>query len=100
MDTSLVEHVQTKLTSELPASHVEIDDRTWQHTGHASSGGGAHFHVTVVSEAFEGKNPIEQHRMVQKLLKQEMMVNAIHALVLKTLTPAQWEQEKAKASQI
>lgn len=90
----LVEHVKSKLLKELPAQHVEIIDNTWQHTGHASSNGGAHFEITVVSEAFQDQPIMAQHRMIHQLLKDEM-AQYIHAMGLKTFTPDAYAAKKA-----
>ncbi|MGN6153133.1 MAG: BolA family protein [Lysobacteraceae bacterium] len=49
---------------------------------------GVHFEALVVSEAFQGKLPLARHRMVYGTLG-TLMGNEIHALALKTLTPAE-----------
>ncbi len=49
---------------------------------------GVHFEATVVAEGFAGKLPLARHRMVYATLG-ELMGGAIHALALKTLTPAE-----------
>ena len=49
---------------------------------------GVHFEATVVSPLFEGKLPLARHRMVYATLG-ERMGGAIHALALRTLTPAE-----------
>ena len=51
-----------------------------------------HYQVTVVSSAFEGKSMIEQHQMIMGLLKSEIDSNEVHALSMKTFTPAQYEK--------
>jgi acid stress-induced BolA-like protein IbaG/YrbA len=58
-------------------------------------GADAHFGAVVVARAFEGKSRIEQHQMIYALFRDEMASQAIHALALKTCTPAEWEKEKA-----
>ncbi len=50
-----------------------------------------HFEVTVVAEAFNGCSIVEQHRMVYAALGDAMRA-AIHALVVKTLTPEQYRR--------
>ena len=47
-----------------------------------------HFNVEVVSEAFSGKLPVARHRMVYALLDEEIK-DGVHALSLKTKTPAE-----------
>ena len=49
---------------------------------------GVHFEATVVCNAFAGKLPLARHRMVYATLG-ERMGGEIHALQLRTLTPAE-----------
>ena len=49
---------------------------------------GVHFEAVVISERFVGKLPLARHRMVYATLG-DLMGGAIHALSLKTLTPAE-----------
>lgn len=58
---------------------------------HVEGADGVHFEATVVSEAFAGKLPLARHRMVYATLG-ERMGGEIHALALRTLTPAEAEQ--------
>lgn len=51
---------------------------------------GVHFAARVVSPAFEGKNRVQQHRLVYATLGDHMRED-IHALQLKTFTPAAWQ---------
>ena len=57
-------------------------------TADVSGEDGGHFEATVVCEAFAGKLPLARHRMVYATLG-ERMGGEIHALALKTLTPAE-----------
>jgi acid stress-induced BolA-like protein IbaG/YrbA len=77
------EEIKETLAKNLPVSLIETQDLT---------GGGDHWQLIVVSPAFEGKGLIEQHRMVNEALKQPMSDQRIHALSLKTFSPAQWEK--------
>ena len=49
---------------------------------------GVHFEARVIAEAFGGKLPLARHRLVYATLG-DLMGGAIHALSLKTLTPAE-----------
>ena len=49
---------------------------------------GVHFEATVVADAFRGKLPLARHRMVYATLG-EKMGGEIHALQLRTVTPAE-----------
>ncbi|TLY47900.1 MAG: BolA/IbaG family iron-sulfur metabolism protein [Gammaproteobacteria bacterium] len=54
---------------------------------------GVHFEAVVVAEAFAGKLPLARHRLVYAALG-ELMGGEIHALSLKTLTPAEAASQK------
>ncbi len=54
--------------------------------------GGDHFQVTVVTPAFEGRTMVQQHRMVYAALGDSMR-QAIHALIIKTMTPDEYRKE-------
>ena len=58
-----------------------------------SDGCGAKFSVVIVSDKFEGKPLLAQHRMVNDCLAEEL--KTIHALTIKTIKPAQWDKQKA-----
>ena len=77
------EEIKATLAKSLPVSLIETQDLT---------GGGDHWQVVIVSTAFEGKGLLEQHRLVNDALKAEIGDQRIHALALKTFTPAQWEK--------
>jgi len=77
------EEIKTTLAQALPGSTIEIKDLT---------GGGDHWQLFVISPAFEGKGLVEQHQLVYAALKDAMGDQRIHALALKTYTPAQWEK--------
>jgi len=50
------------------------------------AGDGDHFAARITSEAFKGKNRVQQHKMVYDAL-QGHMGGALHALALQTSTP-------------
>lgn len=53
--------------------------------------------VTIVSDAFESKMQPARHRMVYALFKEEMArEGGLHALQLKTKTPAEEQREKER----
>ena len=73
------EELKKLIETALAVSHVEV------------SGDGRHFSAVVVSSAFDGKNMIAQHRLVYAALGSRFDTDAVHALSLKTYTPAQWQ---------
>ena len=80
--------IEKKLTDEFKPSRLEIMDESARHKGHAGARpeGESHFSVEIVSSAFAGKSRIERQRMTYAALADEL-VDDIHALSLKTLTP-------------
>jgi acid stress-induced BolA-like protein IbaG/YrbA len=60
-------------------------------------GDGRHFFATIVSPEFEGLNRVRRHQRVYTALGDRMR-EQIHALSMKTLTPAEWASTAATAS--
>jgi len=86
--------IEAELRERLAAIHVDVVDESHLHEGHVGArDGGGHFRAVVVSSRFEGESPIERQRLVYSAL-QEVMGNEIHALSMKTLTPAEWTAVK------
>jgi acid stress-induced BolA-like protein IbaG/YrbA len=67
----------------IPGAQVEV------------TGDGSHFEAVVVSDAFEGKSPIQKQRLVMDTVKPQIASGELHALSIKTLTPAEWAAGKA-----
>ncbi len=85
------ERIESRLREHLEAVHVEVIDESHLHAGHAGAkSGGGHFRATIVSARFEGLSPVAAQRLVYEALADEMG-GEIHALAMKTLTPAKWE---------
>ncbi len=74
--------LQELIARGIPGAQVEVRDYT---------GGGDHFEATVVSASFEGKSLVERHQAVYNALGDAMRAR-VHALTLKTLTPAQYNR--------
>jgi BolA protein len=87
------ERIEASLRRALDAVAVEVVDESYRHAGHAGASGGAgHFRVLVVSARFEGLGAVARQRLVFAALAAEMGAE-IHALSMRTLTPAQWRAE-------
>lgn len=71
-----------KLSSAFQPLHLEVIDQSAAHHGHQESGavGSSHFKIILVSKSFEGKSPLERHRMVYACLADE--IPQIHAVQL------------------
>jgi acid stress-induced BolA-like protein IbaG/YrbA len=77
------DEIKRTLSEALPVTLIEAQDLT---------GGGDHWQLIIVSSAFEGKGLLEQHRIVNEALKEPLADQRIHALALKTYSPAQWDK--------
>ncbi len=56
-------------------------------------GDGRHWYATVVSASFEGKRLIQRHQQVYATLGSRMQTDEVHALSMKTYTPAEWAKQ-------
>ena len=74
--------VQTYIADGLVCEHVDVD------------GDGRHFFATIVSAEFVGTSRVLRHQRVYRALGDRMR-EQIHALSMKTLTPAEWTAAKA-----
>lgn len=81
-----IEQMLVKLKDALETQEVDITDDSHLHAGHAGAKSGAgHFTVTVVSDRFDGLNPVARHRLVYEALD-DMMGPDIHALAINAFT--------------
>ena len=80
--------MREKLTQEFSPTHLEIENVSHHHAGHAGSPGTgeSHFNVAVTSDAFAGLPKVARFRLVHKILKAEMD-GPVHALSLELKTP-------------
>ncbi len=82
--------IRDRLRAALPVEHVEVDDESHLHVGHAGArDGGGHYRLLVVSEAFAGQGRVARHRTVYAALGDAMRRDVIHALSIRALTPAE-----------
>ncbi len=86
------EIIKTALVTALAADHVEVIDDSSLHAGHlGAQGGGGHYRLVVVSSRFDGLSRVAAQRLVYQTLG-ELMTTDIHALEMRTFTPAQWRK--------
>jgi BolA family transcriptional regulator, general stress-responsive regulator len=78
-----------KLTDAFKPTEIEIIDESHLHAGHAGARDGrGHYALRIRAQAFEGRKPLERHRMVYAALA-DMMQTDIHALSIKAFAPAE-----------
>lgn len=72
------EELQSIIQSGLPCEHIALE------------GDGRHWTAVIVSAEFEGKRLIQRHQRVYATLGAKMHTDEVHALSMKTHTPAEW----------
>ena len=72
------ESVKQGIEAGLACEHVEV------------IGDGQHFQALIVSSEFTGRSRVQRHQLVYAALG-ERMREEIHALSMRTLTPAEWK---------
>ena len=79
------QELQALIAAGLPCDHMEVQ------------GDGRHWYATLVSTEFEGKRLIQRHQRVYATLGQRMQTDEVHALSMKTYTPAEWQAQGGQA---
>lgn len=54
---------------------------------------GSHVNIVVVSSAFEGLNAVKKQQLVYGVLSEAIASGVIHAVNMKTYTPAEWQAQ-------
>jgi acid stress-induced BolA-like protein IbaG/YrbA len=72
------EDLQQIISAGLPCDHLVV------------SGDGRHWSAVIVSPAFEGMRAIARHQRVYATLGPRIQTDEVHALSMKTYTPAEW----------
>ena len=75
--------VQKFIAAGLDCAHLEVE------------GDGRHFFATIVAAEFEGRSRVQRHQRVYVALGDRMR-EQIHALSMKTLTPAEWRASQGE----
>jgi acid stress-induced BolA-like protein IbaG/YrbA len=80
------QELQELIAAGLPCEHLHVE------------GDGRHWYATLVSPEFEGKRLIQRHQRVYATLGQRLQTDEVHALSMKTYTPAEWQALGSTAS--
>ena len=86
---STVALMETLLRDAFAPQRLDIRDDSHLHAGHTGvkERGGGHYHLTLISDRFEGLRPVARHRLVYQCLAP--IQSQIHALSMHILTPAE-----------
>lgn len=85
MSDPTASEVRSYIVDGLRCEHIEVE------------GDGRHFFATIVSAEFEGLSRVRRHQRVYAALGDRMR-EQIHALSMKTLTPAEYAQQGGQAT--
>jgi len=89
---TIQETITQKLNDAFSPEHLEVINESHMHN--VPEGSESHFKVTIVCDDFKDKMLIARHRMVNKVLEDELgkdrEAGGIHALALHTLTMEEW----------
>ena len=58
-------------------------------------GSGANYDITVVSEVFADMRPVRKQQTVYATINEAIASGSIHAVNIRTFTPAEWEEQGA-----
>lgn len=81
------ETITAKIKQALEPDHLEVVNESFMHN--VPEGSESHFKVVVVSDHFVGKALLARHRIINKILQDELN-GGIHALALHTMTMEEW----------
>ena len=72
------QEIETLIRAGMACEHLQV------------AGDGRHWEAVIVSPEFEGKRLIQRHQRVYATLGARMRTDEVHALSMKTFTPAEW----------
>jgi len=82
-----IERFTSDLQKAFKLSHLEIEDESHLHAGHAgAASGGGHFRIHIVAPEFNQLNAVARHRAVYAALKDHIPLE-IHALSIHAFAP-------------
>jgi BolA family transcriptional regulator, general stress-responsive regulator len=75
--------LEQKLKSAFKPTLLRVIDESNQHHGHAGAhpSGESHFRIQISSESFQGQSRVNQHRMINQCLAEEL-ASRVHALAI------------------
>ena len=83
------QRISAKLAQAFAPAALEVIDESHHHAGHSGArpDGESHFRIRIVAEAFRGKSRVDQHRMINAALADEL-AERVHALAIEAKSPA------------
>lgn len=100
----IAQDISRKIHENFPdLTHFHIYNDSFKHAGHhgiadSSNRTESHFRLEIASNKFEGLTLPKRHRLIYKLLENEMGEGQVHALQLTTRTTAEQNKRLAKST--
>ena len=89
MTATREDKIRQYLQERLDPQELLIKDQSQLHIGHEGAREGkGHFDLVLVSQAFEGLNRVQRHRMVYDALS-DLLESDIHALRISAFAPSE-----------
>jgi acid stress-induced BolA-like protein IbaG/YrbA len=58
-------------------------------------GEGNHYDIVAIGDVFEGLRPVKKQQLIYAALNEQIADGTIHAVNIRTYTPAQWQETSA-----
>lgn len=87
--TERLPEIERRLEASFNPESLLVEDESHLHAGHAGAKDGrGHFRVSIISESFEGMNPIARHRAIYTSMG-DLMKTDIHALSIEAIASSE-----------
>ncbi len=83
---AVASEIQTRLQAALAPTHIEVQDDSHLHAGHAGAREGGHYTLRLHSARFTGLATLARHRLVYSSLG-PLVPLGVHALVIEAYAP-------------
>ena len=77
------QEIKALLADSLESCQVEVN------------GEGSHYDILVIGDIFDGLRPVQKQQLVYKVLNSHIADGTIHAVNIRTFTPAEWQEKSA-----
>ena len=86
-------NIENKIQLALQPSFLAVENESHRHSGPATQ---SHFKLTVVSQQFLDRSPVQRHQQIYGLLAEELKAG-VHALALHLYSNEEWQAKNQQA---
>lgn len=80
--------IETRINNAFDVAFMSLENESYMHN--VPEGSESHFKLVLVSDAFQGKRPVQRHQLVYSALQEQMV--KIHALAIHAYTLDEWQK--------